>query len=168
MRRPSIDTAVTATMPVVAGGTGRSAMPDRSAMPGRGGLPGGPGRAGFVAEDVWYDDDAGPVVRLYAMTGGRTLPDRGGLELITVVRTQSPDPPPAGLSPEQSKILRLCRKPLSVSEIAAHLRLPLGSMRVLLGDLRDAGLIAVPDPRTAAERPSRELLERVLAGLLAL
>jgi hypothetical protein len=64
--------------------------------------------------------------------------------------------------------MRLCRKPLSVSEIAAHLRLPLGSVRVLLGDLRDAGLIAVPGPKAAADQPSQELLERVLSGLMAL
>lgn len=123
---------------------------------------------GLLGGDVWYDDDAGPVVRLYAMTGGRTLPDRGGLELITVVRTLTEDPPPASLSPEQAEIVRLCRRPLSVSEVAAHLRLPLGSVRVLLNDLRDAGLISVPGARTAAEQPSRELLERVLDGLLAL
>jgi hypothetical protein len=120
-----------------------------------------------VAEEIWYDDEAGPVVRLYAMTGGRTLPDRGGLELITVVRALAPAPA-TGLSPEQSEIMRLCRTPLSVSEIAAHLRLPLGSVRVLLGDLRDSGLIAVPEPRAAADQPSRELLQRVLSGLMTL
>lgn len=124
-------------------------------------------RSAWLTEDVWYDEDAGPLVRLFAMTGGRTLPDRGGLELITVVRALTPAPP-SGLSPEQSEIMRLCRKPLSVSEIAAHLRLPLGSVRVLLGDLRDAGLIAVPEAGAAADQPSRELLERVLSGLMAL
>jgi hypothetical protein len=122
----------------------------------------------YVTEEVWYDNDAGPVVRLYAMTGGRTLPDRGGLELITVVWAVSPNDPPLPLPPEQAEILRLCQRPLSVSEIAAHLKLPLGSVRVLLSDLREAGLVAVPRPRSAADQPSYELLERVLSGLLAL
>jgi DNA-binding transcriptional ArsR family regulator len=122
----------------------------------------------YLTEEVWYDNDAGPVVRLYAMTGGRTLPDRGGLELITVVWAVSPDDPPPPLPPEQAEILRLCQRPLSVSEIAAHLKLPLGSVRVLLSDLREAGLVAVPQPRSAADQPSYELLERVLSGLLAL
>ena len=120
-----------------------------------------------LAEEVWYDEEAGPVVRLYAMTGGRVLPDRGGLELITVVRALAPAPA-TGLSPEQSSIMLLCRTPLSISEIAAHLRLPLGSVRVLLGDLRDAGLIAVPEPQAVANQPSQELLQRVLSGLMAL
>jgi hypothetical protein len=119
-------------------------------------------------EDVWYDEDAGPVVRLFAMTGGRTQPDRDGLDLITVVWAVSPGTGHRGLSPEQLKIMRLCQRPLSVSEIAAHLKLPLASVRVLLSDLRDAGLIAVPQPRDTADQPSKELLERVLAGLLAL
>ena len=39
----------------------------------------GPARG---AEVAWYDDEAGPVVRLYAMTGGRTIIDRDGLALI--------------------------------------------------------------------------------------
>jgi len=128
-------------------------------------------RPGYSADEVWYDNDAGPVVRLYAMTGGRTLADRGGFELITVVWAVSPRPvkdPPADLSPEQTEILRLCQRPLSVSEVAAHVKLPLGSVRVLLSDLRDAGLIGTPRPRTAADQPSRELLERVLSGLLEL
>jgi hypothetical protein len=120
-----------------------------------------------VVDEVWYDDEAGPVVRLYAMTGGRTAPDRGGLELITVVRALG-RVPANGLPPEQAEIMRLCREPLSVSEIAAHLRLPLGSVRVLLGDLRDAGLIAVPEQDPLAGQPSRELLQRVLTGLMAL
>jgi DNA-binding transcriptional ArsR family regulator len=122
---------------------------------------------GCGPEEIWYDDEAGPVVRLYAMTGGRTAPDRAGLELITVVRAldRAPAEP---LSPEQSEIMRLCRTPLSVSEIAAHTRLPLGSVRVLLGDLREAGLIAVPGPGGATNQPSRELLQRVLNGLNAL
>ena len=124
--------------------------------------------AGCVPEDVWYDDDAGPVVRLYAMTGGRTLRDRGGLELITVVWAVSSGTGPAALSPEQTEILRLCQRPLSVSEIAAHVKLPLGSVRVLLSDLREAGLIGVSQRRPAGEQPSHELLERVLNGLLAL
>jgi DNA-binding transcriptional ArsR family regulator len=130
--------------------------------------PAAAARSAYAAEDVWYDNDAGPVVRLYAMTAGRTLADRGGLELITVVWAVSPNTEPPPLPPEQAEIMRLCQRPLSVSEIAAHLKLPLGSVRVLLSDLREAGLIAVPQPRNPADQPSRELLERVLSGLLAL
>jgi DNA-binding transcriptional ArsR family regulator len=73
-----------------------------------------------------------------------------------------------GLSPEQRRILRLSRSPVSVPEIAAHLGMPLGSVRVLLGDLRDAGLIAVPQSRESTAATSQPVLERLLNGLLSL
>jgi hypothetical protein len=120
-------------------------------------------------QDAWYDEDAGPVVRLYAMTGGRTVTGRQDFALSTLVHGIPTAAPPAGLSPEQSRILRLSRRPVAVPEIAAHLGLPLGPVRVLLGDLRDAGLIAVPRPRDPTDdEPTQDILERVLSGLLAM
>jgi DNA-binding transcriptional ArsR family regulator len=122
-----------------------------------------------VPEEAWYDADAGPVVRPYAMTGGRTQPDRSEFDLITVVwGTSSGAATKARLSPEQSTIVDLCRDPTSVTEIAAHLKLPLGTVRVLLSDLRDAGLITVPARHEPTDEPSVGTLERVLNGLLAL
>jgi uncharacterized protein DUF742 len=119
-------------------------------------------------EEVWYDDDAGPIVRLYALTGGRTVAGREDFTLSTMVRGVATEATPPGLSPEQLRILRLSRNPVSVPEIAAHLGMPLGSVRVLLGDLRDAGLITVPQSRESIATPSQPVLERLLSGLLAL
>ena len=120
-------------------------------------------------EDAWYDDDAGPVVRPYTMTRGRTQPIRGQFDLISLVVARRTAPPPsAPLSPEQVEILKQTRRPLSVAEIAAELDLPLGTVRVLLGDLLEAGLIETHEPLVLAESPSEELLEAVLAGLRAL
>lgn len=120
-----------------------------------------------VADDAWYDDEAGPVVRPYAMTRGRTQPVRGRFDLITLVVAR-PLPAPATLPPEQARILALCRRPLSVAEIAAYLNLPAGTVRVLLGDLLDARLIETRDPPPVLDAPSEDLLEAVLAGLRAL
>src|ERR1700681_2678066 len=36
-------------------------------------------------EKVWVDEEAGPVVRHYAMTAGRTRPPRGEFDLITLI-----------------------------------------------------------------------------------
>ena len=131
-------------------------------------------------EEIWYDDEAGPLVRLYAITGGRTDAPAGDFTLSTIVQRMpgaSAGGPPgasAGGSPggdwslAESTILELTERPVSVSEIAARLGLPLGPVRVILGDLRDAGLITVPRSRDAAERPSMRLLEQVLSGLNAL
>jgi hypothetical protein len=118
--------------------------------------------------DAWYDDDAGPVVRLYAMTGGRTGPGHSDFELATLVRAVSSGALPAGLTPEQRAILRLANRAVSVPEVAAHLRLPLGTVRVLLSDLREAGLIDSPGAGGPGDEPSENVLERVLSGLLAL
>jgi hypothetical protein len=120
-----------------------------------------------AADDAWYDDEAGPIVRPYAMTSGRTQPVRGRFDLITLVVTR-PVPAPATLTPEQARILVLCRHVLSVAEIAAYMNLPAGTVRVLLGDLLAARLIETREPPPIADAPSEELLEALLAGLRAL
>lgn len=120
-------------------------------------------------EEAWYDEDAGPVVRPYAMTGGRTRPVRGGLDLISLVVAR-PAPPGAAppTSPEQRRILAWCQRPLSVAEIAAGMNLPVGTVRVLIGDLLQAGLVETQEPPLLGDLPSESLLEAVLAGLRSL
>ncbi|PWI41776.1 DUF742 domain-containing protein [Streptomyces sp. ICBB 8177] len=127
--------------------------------------------------DRWYDDAAGPVVRPYAMTRGRTThaaEDR--LDLIALVVTadrygQSDDLAATdhALAPEHLDILELCRQePVSVAELAAGLDLPVGVLRVLIGDLLDAGYVHVTRPVPPAELPDAGLLREVIDGLRAL
>ncbi|WP_431893081.1 DUF742 domain-containing protein [Micromonospora haikouensis] len=71
------------------------------------------------------------------------------------------------LTPEQARIVRRCRRPLSVAEIATDLDLPVGAVRVLLDGLRRAGLVEVRDLPSHDGRPSLELLERLLSALRA-
>lgn len=120
-------------------------------------------------DDGWYDEAAGPLVRPYAITSGRTPSTSASaqLDLATQVMTlrsaESTDP--AGLTPEHLKIKRLCQRPLSIAELAAHLNLPLGVIRVLSGDLIERGVVIVRSPAQTAEAPNRELLQAVLDGL---
>ena len=72
------------------------------------------------------------------------------------------------LSQEQATIVRLAEKPVSVSEIAARLGLPLGTIRVILGDLREAGLIHVPRARPDTDKPNLQQMQRLLNGLNSL
>ena len=118
--------------------------------------------------ETWYDEDAGPLVRLYARTGGRAVTNPDGLELNAMVCSVPSAVPRPGLSSEQSTILRLSRQPVSLSEIAVHLGMPVGPVRVLLGELRDAGLIAVPRPGETGAGSSPHVLERLLSGLRSL
>jgi hypothetical protein len=119
-------------------------------------------------DEIWYDDEAGPLVRLYAITGGRTEAPAGDFTLSTIVQRVPGAVPGGDLSLAESTIVQLTERPVSVSEIAARLGLPLGPVRVILADLRDAGLVTVPRSRDAAERPSMSLLQQVLTGLNSL
>ncbi|MDF5752032.1 DUF742 domain-containing protein [Spongiactinospora sp. TRM90649] len=120
-------------------------------------------------EDAWLDDQAGPVVRPYVMTRGRTEPIRGDFNLISLVASIRPvGTKEVGLNPEHLAIVRLCQVPLSVAEVAAHLDLPAGTIRVLLGDLLDRGFVTVQDPQPEVDMRDRRMYEAVLDGLRAL
>ncbi|MDG6105631.1 DUF742 domain-containing protein [Dactylosporangium aurantiacum] len=103
------------------------------------------------------------------MTQGRTRPSEGEFDLIAVVvATQPAGAARADLHPEQAAILNLCQRPLSVAEVSAHLHLPLGTVRVLLGDLLSAGQILTSGPRSTAQPQRHHLLKAVINGLNAL
>ena len=120
----------------------------------------------------WDARDFGPVVRPYAVTGGRTEPAGGKvLDLIAIIVASGrtvPASDPMGLSPEHRRILRLCRAPATVADVASDTALPLGVVRVLLADLILQGRITVLPQRPADEQPRADLLREVLDGLRAL
>ena len=71
---------------------------------------------------------------------------------------------------ERAAIAQLCKRPQSIAEVSALLRVPVGVVRVLVGDLTTEGFVRVNlplDPH-ADGTVDRVLLERVLAGLEAL
>jgi hypothetical protein len=119
--------------------------------------------------EVWLDEDAGPVVRPYAMTRGRTRPTSGEFDLIALIMATQPVPVGGGgLGPEHIAIMELCGRPQSVAEISAHLDLPVGIVRVLLGDLLDGGFILAREPRRSSAHPSEPVLKAVISGLRSL
>ena len=101
-------------------------------------------------------------VRPYAMTGGRTRPTHDDLAIETLVCTTSTGEQTPKLTVEQRAIAALCRDILSIAEVSAHLHLPLGVVRVLVGDMADEHLVMVHRPVHAGDRPDLALLERVL------
>lgn len=117
------------------------------------------------ATPEWLDEEAGPVVRPYTITGGRV--DPSGFDLIAhVVATGAGEHP--DLSPEHRAILALAEHPRSVAEVAAGLDLPLGVVRVLLADLHADGLLDRYDPPSAVDGPTEQLLQAVIHGLRAI
>lgn len=122
-----------------------------------------------VTPDRWIDDQAGPVVRPYAMTGGRTRPRQGRFDLISLVLTVRRRPPGhAELGPEHLAILDHCQVPLSVAELAAYLDLPLGTVRVMLGDLLEYAMVQVQDPPPTPDGPDAGMFQTLINGLRAL
>jgi DNA-binding transcriptional ArsR family regulator len=120
-------------------------------------------------DERWLDERAGPVVRPYVMTSGRAQPVRGKFDLITIVVATGPAPQAQiGLGPEHLAIVRLCQEPLSVAEIAGYLDLPAGTVRVLLGDLRDKGFVTVQEPEPEINMQDLRMYEAVIDGLRAL
>lgn len=122
--------------------------------------------------DRWLDRQAGPVVRPYALTGGRTAPAGDTvLDLITVVvasghRPVTPRPP--GFGPEHRRLLRLCRDPVTVADLAADVDLALGVVRILLSDLILEKLVVVQPHTATRPQTSYNLLQEVLDGLRSL
>ena len=117
----------------------------------------------------WLDHDAGPVVRPYAMTQGRVAPDGGEFDLVAFVVASSPEPAPGEpLQPEHHAIVAAAWEPISVVELASALDLSIGVIRVLLGDLRSAGLISLYEPPAASQPHDVDVLKAVVNGLRAL
>ena len=103
----------------------------------------------------WVDQDAGPVVRPYALTGGRTRPAGERFDLLALVcavrgagrRTCSSS------GPSSSTVLRRCQVPTPAADLASDLDLPLGVVRILVSDLRERGLVTIH--QTGAGRADR-------------
>ncbi len=117
------------------------------------------------ADDRWLDRDAGPIVRPYALTGGRTRPSGETFDLMSMVTAvRGAQASTHDLEPEHLTLLRLCRLPTSVADLAADLDLPLGVVRILLSDMRERKLIAVHHP-VPTRLTDPQLLREVADGL---
>jgi hypothetical protein len=121
----------------------------------------------------WVRRDLGPVVRPYAVTGGRTEPADGEvLDLVAVVvavgRDSEVGDDPIRQTPEHRKILRLCQRPVTVADIASDTALPVGVVRVLLADLILEETVRVVRNRPAVQLPGNDVLKEILNGLRAL
>ena len=108
--------------------------------------------------------------RPYTLTGGRTrarieLPIEATVE--TLVSSGEPDWAPSDV---RTVIIELCRDRPSIAEISSYAGLPIGVIRVLVGDLMDSGHLRVHNTLTdqSTESERRLLIERTLSGLRAL
>lgn len=116
----------------------------------------------------------GRMVRPYTMTGGRVgaRTDRIALEALVAAT-------PEGMRRrseyrwESAEIIARSRQETAVIELAALLEVPIGVVKVLVGDLREHGAVSVTDP--PSQRPTNsdgelytDLLQKVLDGIKSL
>ncbi len=96
--------------------------------------------------DQWHDRGAGPVVRPYALTGGRTRPTGEIIDLLALVSSTDATMDELLLEPEHVAVIRQCGQPKPVADLASDLDLPLGVVRILLSDMREQGLVVIRPP----------------------
>ncbi len=148
----------------------RSASPGATTAPQAAGGRGNP--APPTAASSQTAQDGSPTgeamstsIRPYAWTGGRTRSNHH-LELETLVSASDFCTPGRLQRTEHHAIAEICQHPRSIAEVGAMLGVPLGVVKVLLGDMADLGLVTVHE--TVSDNSSSShfsLMERVLSGL---
>ncbi|SDI34585.1 Protein of unknown function [Actinokineospora alba] len=113
-------------------------------------------------DEAWFDEDAGPLVRAYAVTRGRTKTSGTQLDLITLVAATGLQAQQLG--PEHDSVLAVCVEQQSVAEVAAKVGLALGVVKVLISDLIERNCLMVRSRQTAVE-PDLEMMQKVLDGI---
>ncbi len=120
--------------------------------------------------DVHGPRPDGRVVPVYAFTAGRTRSVGQELPIEALVTaTDLADQQGSGLDMEYRSIIEMGGNPISLVEIGAALRVPVGVARVLVSDLASAGYLMVHLPQSEGTdgRPGSEVLGRLLDGLRA-
>ncbi|MEV6403947.1 DUF742 domain-containing protein [Streptomyces bobili] len=108
-------------------------------------------------------DETASIVRLYAVTDGRTRA-RHHLSMHTVLGPGRR--PPRGMSEESVRIVELCRqrrRPLV--ELAGTLGLHVAAVTVLVSDLIDAGAVNVHVPDVPGKERDVQMLQALSAAL---
>jgi len=117
--------------------------------------------------ESWFDDAAGPLVRPFAVTRGRTSSNWRDLDMITLVVSARWDSSIERMDREYTAIVRMCGNPVSVAEVSAGLKLPLAVTKILIGDLIEGGylIFRAPPAPTSFQAPNIQLLQAVLDGV---
>jgi hypothetical protein len=116
-------------------------------------------------DESWFDDEAGALIRPFAVTGGRARTDRDDLTMITLLTAVRPLANSMARSREYAEIVRMCTaRPMSVAEIAAKLTMLLTVAKVLISDLIDDGYL-IRSALPLVDVPDMKLLQAVLDGV---
>ena len=129
-------------------------------------------------DELELDEDASTVpielarrtfLRPYVLTKGRTSSSLGVIALHSpILAIVTPEQLGRNATPEDRKIIEMCQTPTSVAEVSARMSMPVGVLRVLVGDLEEARMVTVREVENRADHRDVRLLERLLEGIRAL
>ena len=129
-------------------------------------------------DELELDEDANTVpielarrtfLRPYVLTKGRTSSSLGVFALHSpILAIVTPEQLGRNATPEDRKIIEMCQTPTSVAEVSARMSMPVGVLRVLVGDLEQARMVTVREVENRADHRDVRLLERLLEGIRAL
>jgi len=129
-------------------------------------------------DELELDEDASTVpielarrtfLRPYVLTKGRTSSSLGVFALHSpILAIVTPEQLGRNATPEDRKIIEMCQTPTSVAEVSARMSMPVGVLRVLVGDLEEARMVTVREVENRADHRDVRLLERLLEGIRAL
>lgn len=108
------------------------------------------------------DNAGGRLVRPFSMIRGRVRPSQLDMDPFLMIVTRPGITDPQVPDREYSRILELCRDPLSVAEVAAYSGLPMTVAKVIISDLLDNGYLT---PGSTAHERDPALLMLVREGL---
>ena len=117
---------------------------------------------------TWFDHEAGPLVRSFALTGGRARTGSSVDLLAFVVATEGARGIVWQTQPEHRAILAHAATPISLAELASHVDLPLGVVRVLLEDLVELDAVAIQEPAAVSNKHEDHVLKAVINALRTL
>ena len=133
------------------------------------------GLNGPVEED---EEEESYSVRPYTMTGGRTRASSNAPELPIEALVEGLVEPDVTQTPERRKILELtATQYLSIMELSAHIKIPVGVVRILISDLSEAKSVRVHGLTPSMSTPGSSqdntaatlsVLESVLNGIASL
>jgi hypothetical protein len=114
------------------------------------------------------DDPDVTLLRPYLLTSGRSQPVDRTIEIEAQVATSRlGEASSTNLTFERRDIVSLCRRSMSVAEVAAMLKLHIGVARVLVADLAALGYVVIRRPEAELPQDLR-MIERVIRGLEAI
>lgn len=108
--------------------------------------------------------DHGDFVRPFLMSAGRTKAAVEGLQYETLLHAT--DKPADSLRFEPARVYALCvDETVAIAEISASLSLPIGTVKVVVGDLIQSGHLSLHETIDATQTEDIELISRLIDGV---